>query len=552
MRLASRALLTWFTLLPLIACSSSEEPGTDGPSSSSSGGGASSGGGTDPGPDPDADSGPGTGSSGSSSGGETDAGPDAASPGGNGIKDGTETDIDCGGGAPGVSPCANDKVCAKAADCTSAFCNAQLVCKTPTGTDEAKNGDESDIDCGGTTTGAPRCETDRTCNGAPDCVSLVCAEAGVCNVATGTDEVKNGDESDVDCGGTTTGAPRCAVDKLCLSGADCLSRGCGYEGTCVSAPSCAVHFGGDTCGAGEIGSGAEQHESCCTSLEVAGFSDPDHAGKTVTLDKYEVTAGRVREFVTQLTATLGGQPNVQAWIQANRPDVWNDAWTDTLPTTADELKFAFGAMGDGSADYSSGFYVHGQNCAIADGRPGYPTYWQPADVLASMQNTPRDFDQPTLDVKAMSCISHAMLAAFCAWDGGQMATAGVIGQVSGGIGQPSAPINYSLDAGFSGGSEMTYAWPYTGNTENGGRIAAPGRIPQDSVAGPAGNWMDLIGNLNEMAMPAGGNGSFQLLNYGLGYSSARADVGGEINNPARIPFPAYKAGYSGGRCMRFR
>ena len=232
MRLASRALLTWFTLLPLIACSSSEEPGTDGPSSSSSGGGASSGGGTDPGPDPDADSGPGTGSSGSSSGGEADAGPDAASPGGNGVKDGTETDIDCGGGAPGVSPCADDKVCEKAADCTSAFCNAQLVCKTPTGTDEAKNGDESDVDCGGTTTGAPRCETDRTCNGAPDCVSLVCAEAGVCNAATGTDEVKNGDESDVDCGGTTTGAPRCDLDEGCVRPADCVSLVCGADGKC--------------------------------------------------------------------------------------------------------------------------------------------------------------------------------------------------------------------------------------------------------------------------------------------------------------------------------
>ena len=37
------------------------------------------------------------------------------------------------------------------------------------------------------------------------------------------DEVQNGDETDVDCGGTTKGTPRCAAGKECAVNGDCAS-----------------------------------------------------------------------------------------------------------------------------------------------------------------------------------------------------------------------------------------------------------------------------------------------------------------------------------------
>lgn len=151
-----------------------------------------------------------------------DAGDDDAGtlPGGNGVKDGTETDVDCGGGAPGVARCPDGKTCLTASDCANAYCNPSNVCATATGNDAHKNGDESDVDCGGTTTGAERCATGKACAIGADCASKICGTDAKCVAATGSDQVQNGDESDVDCGGTTTGAERCVLDQKCNTGTD--------------------------------------------------------------------------------------------------------------------------------------------------------------------------------------------------------------------------------------------------------------------------------------------------------------------------------------------
>jgi hypothetical protein len=90
--------------------------------------------------------------------------------------------------------------------------------------------------------------------------------------------VKNGQETDVDCGGPA--APKCAEGKMCLVDSDC-NGACNYKGECVDAPSCKPHLGGDTCGLGEVGERWARHESCCRSLPVHGYSDPRHPGKTL-------------------------------------------------------------------------------------------------------------------------------------------------------------------------------------------------------------------------------------------------------------------------------
>src|SRR5690348_5063006 len=67
-----------------------------------------------------------------------------------GKKDGDETDVDCGGSC---APCATGKTCAKSSDCASAACLNNMCIDLPSMcTDGMKNGTETDVDCGG-----PKC-----------------------------------------------------------------------------------------------------------------------------------------------------------------------------------------------------------------------------------------------------------------------------------------------------------------------------------------------------------------------------------------------------------
>ena len=73
------------------------------------------------------------------------------------------------------------------------------------------------------------------CLSGADCPSKVC-NAGVCAAAACDDKIKNGAESDVDCGG---GCPGCANGKTCGAPADCASKTC-MGGVCAPAgPACA-------------------------------------------------------------------------------------------------------------------------------------------------------------------------------------------------------------------------------------------------------------------------------------------------------------------------
>lgn len=312
-----------------------------------------------------------------------------------------------------------------------------------------------------------------------------------------------------------------------------------------------VHFGGDTCGTGEVGEPGAHHESCCRSLEVPGYADPAQPGKKVYLDKYEVTAGRVRKFLDSITAQYG-KPDVKSWITAHPPAVWNPAWTELLPSDVDGQSTAKGNVGTNYAFGSALYvYVHGHNCYQGANSWGFPTYWYPADVMQNENGgLARAASKEQLDVKAMTCIPNAVLAAFCAWDGGQLATQAVLDNVTAN-GSRLAPldpskVNVSSD---SASTSQVYYYPAFGPTvthEGVSRIAAPGRIPADVVSlNGSEPWMDLRGNLNEVALV--GPTGFTLLYQGIGYSSARA-----LNNPNALKLPEYKAGYSGGRCMRFK
>lgn len=117
-----------------------------------------------------------------------------------GLKLSPETDVDCGGGC---APCADTKECEQASDCLSGICSvvpgdAVKTCHHDC-KDGVKNGQETGVDCGGSVCLA-KCVTNGGCAAPDDCVSGVC-KAGVCLHETCDDGVKNGNEAGVDCGG---------------------------------------------------------------------------------------------------------------------------------------------------------------------------------------------------------------------------------------------------------------------------------------------------------------------------------------------------------------
>jgi hypothetical protein len=348
-----------------------------------------------------------------------------------GAKNGDETDVDCGG--PKAPKCADGKSCKDRADCTSDICT-NGKCVAPTPADGVKNGTETDIDCGGPT--AARCDDTKTCLVDADCKSDVCtgaAGAKTCAAPSPTDGKKNGTETDVDCGGT--GNPKCATGKTCLAHADCASDGCAYNNKCAPRKSCTGQYGGDTCGAGGAGGvGAQAWESCCETAPAGG----------VQLDKYKVTAGRMREFIKRTNG------NVRAAVQAKRAQgfpvgvTFPESYDLYLPTALDgcdqtgtcganELTDHFYQDNTSFQGIYTSVYRHlggsmfnGQNLGSQGCRvdaPGSHTYWMDAGTQNKyFGDRAPEHSQAIYDTKPLNCVDYLMAQAFCLWDGGRLET----------------------------------------------------------------------------------------------------------------------------------
>ena len=150
----------------------------------------------------------------------------------NDIKDGTETDANCGGSCPTCPP---GKACLANTDCDTNSCNVLTKkCELTSCTDLKQNGFESDVDCGGTS--CNRCALEKKCSGNADCVSNYCepgtSGSRLCKPTLCTDSIKNGFESDIDCGGSACN--KCPQGKSCLANTDCASGSCSF-GSCIGA-----------------------------------------------------------------------------------------------------------------------------------------------------------------------------------------------------------------------------------------------------------------------------------------------------------------------------
>jgi hypothetical protein len=159
-----------------------------------------------------------------------------------GARNGDESDIDCGGNCPG---CADGGGCNGNGDCQSGVCSAAGRCAAPSCDDDVVNGDESDVDCGGN---CANCPTGRACNDERDCQSSVCGTQGCaggvancCQAPSCSDGVVNQGETDIDCGGS---CPACPTGNACNTATDCQSGVCraggcaGGVARCCRAPSC--------------------------------------------------------------------------------------------------------------------------------------------------------------------------------------------------------------------------------------------------------------------------------------------------------------------------
>jgi hypothetical protein len=142
-----------------------------------------------------------------------------------GIQNGDETGVDCGGSDCPACPTCNDGI--QNGDETGIDCGGSDCPACPTCNDGIQNGDETGVDCGGSD--CPACPTcnDGIQNGdetGVDCGGSDCPACPTCN-----DGIQNGDETGVDCGGSDCPAcPTCndGIQNGDETGVDCGGPDC--------------------------------------------------------------------------------------------------------------------------------------------------------------------------------------------------------------------------------------------------------------------------------------------------------------------------------------
>ncbi len=477
-----------------------------------------------------------------------------------------ETGIDCGGSIKATNLCPGGQACIDGSDCQG-LCAAN-VCAAPTHTDGKKNLGESDVDCGGAVLdaagkAAPICGTGKTCVRGADCESQFCGAAGTCEPRK--PGRKDGDETDVDCGGTKDPdtnivPPRCDDAKSCLTDGDCKGSSCSQASrVCVAGRSCRTGYAGvETCGKREDGDVGVAHDSCCTSLPLPTIA-------TTRLDKYEITAGRMRQFVTALAGTVDAQgapygANVKKWasdqIAANTSVGQNLSaqipanLLALLPTTDDPNTplNLFVQLGGTTMDarWPSSY----QGCAMARGAAGHATYWADPAQLAFYGYPARVVAKDALDAKSLNCTPYWMFAAFCAWDGGKVASMnevwdaystdaypwgpsglnGAGAPVSGDQTSLNVPFDYERSVGYYTVGYRHYQFPGVPTVDDiSPQIAAPGRFLADAsrLKGNGQSWMDLGANLIEYTSTVYQQNRANFCDYSLG------DDGNPANAPCR-------------------
>ncbi len=212
--LAQQTRSTWLlALAALVACSDESVPAAE--SDTTADGGINSLSGADTGDTTASPSTTGMTTMGSMSGDSTTGGPDCA----DGVQNGDETDVDCGGSCG--DQCGEGQGCIANEDCQSLSCSGG-ECQMPTCFDGIQNGNEDGIDCG---SNCSPCGNNNECDSDGDCrPGEFCSDQFTCDPSACDNRIQDTHESDVDCGGAD--CPDCGPGANCNVNADCESHVC--------------------------------------------------------------------------------------------------------------------------------------------------------------------------------------------------------------------------------------------------------------------------------------------------------------------------------------
>jgi len=150
-------------------------------------------------------------------------------------------------------------------------CNGAGKCAAAHCADGIEDGDESDVDCGGAT--CPPCGTGQRCATSADCASDVCivtTTPHVCAAPTCTDGVKNGNETGVDCGGPLCAA--CPNGQGCATSSDCESSFCTSSQVCSARPDGVPCAGGNDCESGNCVDDGTGSQICCQAACASAYA----------------------------------------------------------------------------------------------------------------------------------------------------------------------------------------------------------------------------------------------------------------------------------------
>ncbi len=292
------------------------------------------------------------------------------------VKNGDETDADCGGAV--CDPCQAGRDCLVNEDCDSHLCennvcapkscveigcnsnDGQTLCDAKSGKcfrcdDRIQNGNETGVDCGGQ---CQPCGEGESCILNKDCESLKCVAGkcsqkpctmtgcegdAKCDAKTGLcyschDSLPNGDETDIDCGGS---CKACALGKTCSVASDCISTNCSLkkcagEDLDYATPSDLVinefmAYPDKTSTPTSFFTINGRNASQCHFIEVVNVS-----GKKLRLDQCSVTAER-----TDYTASVKKSTNaLSGTIESKGVIVIHDCDSLALPTGTIEQNLA--------------------------------------------------------------------------------------------------------------------------------------------------------------------------------------------------------------------
>jgi hypothetical protein len=229
-----------------------------------------------------------------------------------------------------------------------------------------RDGDETDVDCGGSHCGP--CPVGDFCAINHDCVTNICA-VGVCAAVVGascTDGIQDGTETDVDCGGGT--CPACGPNRKCAVGSDCATLVCS-GGLCTPHPT----------GAG------------IAPITGDVFAVANGQGATTPTGGYGITASGVGSSVTMRITALGATSSQEfygsIWSAGGLSNVsLGCAGACTAPVAQDFVSQPYSDSGGTRIDFD----IIGANATGFDFDVGFNSSAQPVyfDVLVDGSSSP--------------------------------------------------------------------------------------------------------------------------------------------------------------------